>query len=152
MLRIQKILLGISLLVVFVCIHFWFVDCSTLYTSNSQKIQSVLIALGNWGVQMGLGLIFYRQNKTDFLLAISYAAFTGSLVLVPYCWLYVPQRINNTSYFIASIVLSTIVMVLSYFYWVRKSQIGLHWWAIWLLLLSVSVVAQIKVVFGIFIF
>ncbi len=133
-------------------ITWWFIEVSPLYTSTGQKLLSCAIAGAKWNIQMLAAVIFLQEKKWIFLKNIGFTCLLGSVILLPYSIGSFISKDNDGSFFIISLIVSVAAMVFSYYRSVKKSDVGTHWFAGWLLCLAIAITLQLKVIFNLNLF
>ena len=126
-----------------------FIEWSPVYVSMDQKILSCCIAGAKWNVQMIAAVIFMDERRWLFLKNIGITCFIGSLILIPYSISSVAGLENGTLFFISSLIVSVTVMIVSYYLTVKKMDIGLSWFAGWMVCLAIAISLQLYLVFDI---
>lgn len=127
----------------------WFIAVSPLYISLEQMLWSCGIAGGKWMIQLIAAFLFLKEKKWDFIRNIGSVCLIGSLLLLPYCILASFHLAEKPSFFIGSLVLAVITMIILYYRAVKKSGISLYWWISWLLCLALAVSLQLTTVFNV---
>jgi len=127
----------------------WFVVVSPLYISQEQMILSTAVAGGKWGIQIVLALMFLKEKKWRFLKNIGFVCFIGSCILLPYILLNASNIADSANFFLGSLVVSVLVMILLYFRAARISFVSIRWWFGWLVCLAIAISLQLTVVFKI---
>ena len=128
-------------------ITWWFIKASPLYISTWQQLLSCGIAGGKWGLQILAALLFLAEKKWLLISRIGFTCLIGSLILLPYsCNLLVPFA-PGAPFFLGSLVVSVLAMIVSYYSSVRGAGLPLKWWFSWLGSLAVAVTLQLTVVF-----
>ena len=132
-------------------ITWWFIDASPLYESTQQKILSCSIAGAKWGIQLLAAFVFLGQvKKWDFIKNISIVCLVGSFILLPYAVLAWCWKINNTDFFVGSLLAAVAVMILLYAIAVRNANVSIKWWLGWLTCLAIAIALQLTIVFHVF--
>ena len=130
-------------------ITWWFVDVCPLYTSLQQKLLSTGIAGAKWGLQLCAAYLFLADKKWEFIKNISFTCLVGSVILLPYPIATVFFKIDNAQFFIGSLIVAVLVMVVLYFLSVKKSAIPLKWFWAWIFCLAIAITLQLTIVFSV---
>jgi len=130
-------------------ITWYFVEWSPIYMSLNQKILSCCIAGAKWNVQMIAALVLMDERRWVFLRNIGVICLIGAIILIPYSISSLAGMENGTMFFLLSLVVSVSVMMVAYYYNVKKMKIGLGWFIGWVLCLVIAVAFQSFLVFGI---
>ncbi len=125
----------------------WFVSLSPLYISSQQMLLSTSIAGGKWSIQILLGLVFLEGKSISFIKEIGLVCFIGSCLLMPYVVMAFLNISNSPNFFVGSLIIAVLAMIYFYYAAVRKMQLALRWWLVWLVCLTVAVLLQLTVVF-----
>lgn len=127
----------------------WFIAAAPMYISQRQILLSGTIAGGKWAVQIIAALLLLKGRKWKFIRYIGFTCFIGSALLLPYAisgWFF---NINAPLFFIGSLLVAVLAMVVLYFNSVITSRISLSWWTSWLVCLAVAITLQLAVVFDV---
>ena len=124
-----------------------FVVVSPLYISTEQLVLSTAIAGGKWATQITLALLLLKKKKFAFIRNIGFVCFVGSSILIPYILLSYWGIANNANFFIGSLGVSVLTMILLYYRAVQKTAVPLRWWFFWLGCLAIAISLQLTVVF-----
>lgn len=130
-------------------ITWWFVDVCPLYTSLQQKLLSTGIAGAKWSLQIGAAYFFLADKKWNFIKNIGFTCVVGSLILLPYPIAAVFFKIDNAQFFVGSLIVAVLVMIVLYFLSVKKSGLSLKWFWGWIICLAIAIVLQLTVVFSV---
>ncbi len=125
----------------------WFVSLSPMYISIGQEILSTFIAGGKWGLQIILAFVFLRNQRWYFVKNIGFVCFLGSCILMPYVVLSYFGVVNDSLFFIGSLVASVVAMIYYYYKAVKLSQVNIKWWIFWLFCLGIAITLQLTIVF-----
>ena len=131
---------------------YWFIESASVYSTFGQKIISCSIAGFKWVIQIVFALYFLQEKKWVFIKNISFTCLIGSLVLIPFCVNSLIGKNADSVFFVSSLILSVVVMVVSYFISVKRAGVQTRWWAGWLFCLAIAIITQLKLVFNIWIF
>lgn len=134
---------GLSTLITWV-----FVDRSSLYVSEQQKFLSASIAGGKWALQIFAALVWLKEKRWLFIKNIGLTCLIGSIILAPYCFNQY-LHIDDEKLFVASLILSVLVMIAHYRFSVLRTGIAVRWFYGWLFCLAIAVTLQLTVVFGV---
>ena len=145
----NKITIGKAAIYFFLSILFtwWFITASPLYISNTQKNLSCSIAGGKWLLQILLALILLGDKKWIFIKNVAGTCLIGSAILLPYCFSSTLQLNSSNNFFIASLILAILAMIVSYYKSVINTGINIKWWIGWLLCLAIAIILQLTIVF-----
>ena len=124
-----------------------FISVSPLYVGKQQMILSCSIAGAKWGIQIFAALFFLKDKKWLFVRKIGFTCFTGSAILLPYCFYSAGGSFDNNIFFIISLITAVITMIPLYYFIVKKCGVDLRWWLGWLLCLATAISLQLTVVF-----
>jgi len=125
----------------------WFVAASPLYISTEQMLLSSGIAGGKWAIQIIGALLLPGEKKWVFIRNIGRVCFIGSCILLPYVLFRNFPEVQGAPYFIGSLAVAVIVMILFYYYAVKQARVSIRWWLFWLLCLATAITLQLTVVF-----
>lgn len=144
-----------KILVAFICfflstvITWWFVDSCPLYKSMQQKLLSTGIAGAKWGVQIGAAYFFLTEKRWCFIKNISLTCLAGSIILLPYPVAAIFFKIDNAAFFIGSLLVAVVVMMVLYFYSVTKLLMPVKWFWSWIGSLAIAITLQLTIVFNV---
>jgi hypothetical protein len=130
-------------------ISWFFIIQSPMYVSKQQQFLSGSIAGAKWAIQIIGGWQLLQGKKWLFIQKTGFTCLVGSLLLLPYCFSSFLKLNNSPAFFFASLVLAVLVMIVSYYQNVTHLDIGLHWWLLWLVCLTIAVSLQLTIVFHI---
>ena len=130
-------------------ITWWFVDVCPLYTSLQQKLLSTGIAGAKWSLQLAAAYFFLADKKWEFIKNIGFTCLIGSVILLPYPIAAVFFKIDNAQFFIGSLLVAVLVMIVLYFLSVKKSAIPIKWFWSWIFCLAIAITLQLTVVFSV---
>jgi hypothetical protein len=122
-----------------------FIDNSYLYTSTNQKLLSCGIAGAKWTIQITAAIIILKEKKWMFLKKISLTCLAGSVVLLPY--VLSNANIKSEKFFLASLITSVLIMIISYYRSVKKVGVHMNWYYGWLVCLGIAILLQLTIVF-----
>lgn len=145
----KEIYLSILFFFLSTLITWWFVDVCPLYTDLQQKLLSTGIAGAKWGVQIAAGYFFLSDKKWHFIKNIGATCLTGSLILLPYAIAATYTALNDTNFFLASLIIAVILMIILYFLNVKRSGLPLKWFWGWIVCLAIAITLQLTIVFSI---
>ena len=145
----KKIYLSILYFFLSTLITWWFVDVCPLYSSLQQKLLSTGIAGAKWGLQIGAAYFFLSVKKWGFIKNIGATCLVGSFILLPYAISASFSNLNNTAFFVTSLIIAVAVMIILYFLNVKKSGLSLKWFWGWMVCLAIAITLQLTVVFSI---
>jgi hypothetical protein len=130
-------------------ITWWFVDVCPLYTSLQQKLLSTGIAGAKWGLQIGAVYFFLADKKWEFIKNIGFTCLVGSIILLPYAIARVFFKIDNAQFFVYSLIVAVLVMIVLYFLNVQKLALPKKWFWGWICCLVIAITLQLTVVFSV---
>lgn len=130
-------------------ITWWFVDLCPLYTGLQQKLLSTGIAGAKWGLQIALAYFFLADKKWDFIKNIGFTCMVGSVILLPYPIAAVFFKIDNAQFFVVSLIVAVLVMIVLYFLNVQKLALPKKWFWGWICCLAIAITLQLTVVFSV---
>ena len=130
-------------------ITWWFVDVCPLYTGLQQKLLSTGIAGAKWGLQIGVAYFFLAEKKWEFIKNIGFTCLVGSVILLPYPIATVFFKIDNSQFFIGSLIVAVLVMIILYFLNVQKLALPKKWFWGWIFCLTIAITLQLTVVFSV---
>ncbi|HQW84160.1 MAG TPA: hypothetical protein PK987_06865 [Ferruginibacter sp.] len=128
-------------------ITWWFVDACPLYTSLQQKILSIGIAGAKWGLQIGAAYFFLAEKKWSFIKNIGFTCTVGSFILLPYPITTLLFKEAHAQFFIGSLIVAVIIMIVLYFLSVKKLAIPVKWFWGWMGCLAIAIILQLTIVF-----
>lgn len=144
-----------KILVAFICfflstvITWWFVDSCPLYKSMQQKLLSTGIAGAKWCLQIGAAYFFLAEKRWGFIKNIGLTCFAGSIMLLPYPIAALFFKIDNAAFFIGSLLVAVVVMMVLYFYSVTKLLVPVKWFWSWIGSLAIAIILQLTIVFNV---
>ena len=118
-----------------------------LYISQAQMLLSTSIAGGKWGIQIIVGWLNLKEKTPIFLHQIGRVCFVGSCLLLPYVLLASFGISNAPKFFFYSLVLAVFVMIVMYYFAVKRANVSLIWWFGWLICLLAAITSQLTFVF-----
>jgi len=130
-------------------ITWWFVDVSPLYSSLSQKLLSTGIAGAKWALQILAAHFFLADKKWGFIKNIGITCLAGSLILLPYAIAATFFHVNGPSFFITSLIVAVLVMIIMYFLNVQKMALSKKWFWGWIVCLAIAITLQLTLVFSV---
>ena len=145
----RKIYLALLYFFLSTLITWWFVDVCPLYTGLQQKLLSTGIAGAKWGLQIGAAYFFLAEKKWEFIKNIGFTCLVGSIILLPYPIATVFFKINNAPFFVGSLIVAVLVMIVLYFLNVRKLALPKKWFWGWICCLAIAITLQLTVVFSV---
>ena len=145
----KNIQLPVLYLFLSAAITWWFVDVCPLYTGLQQKLLSTGIAGAKWGLQIGAAYFFLAEKKWEFIKNIGFTCLVGSLILLPYPIATVFFKIDNSQFFIGSLIVAVLVMIILYFLNVQKLALPKKWFWGWIFCLVIAITLQLTVVFSV---
>ena len=129
-------------------ITWWFVNACPLYTGLQQKLLSTGIAGAKWALQIATAYFFLENKKWVFIKNIGFTCLVGSSILLPYAIAASFSNLNSTAFFVTSLIVSVVAMIILYFLNVRKLMIPAKWFWGWICCLIVAIILQLTVVFS----
>ncbi len=145
----RKIYLALLYFFLSTVITWWFVDVCTLYTGLQQKLLSTGIAGAKWGLQLGAAYFFLADKKWEFIKNIGFTCLVGSVILLPYPVVTVFLKIDNAQFFVGSLIVAVLVMIVLYFLNVQKLALPKKWFWGWICCLAIAITLQLTVVFSV---
>ena len=145
----RKIFLALLYFFLSTVITWWFVDVCPLYSSLQQKLLSTGIAGAKWGLQIGAGYFFLSDKKWDFLKNMGATCLVGSVILLPYAIAATVSNVNGSTFFIGSLLIAVVVMIILYFLNVEKLALPKKWFWGWVICLAIAITLQLTVVFSV---
>ncbi|MBS1512517.1 MAG: hypothetical protein JST86_16855 [Bacteroidetes bacterium] len=130
-------------------ITWWFVDVCPLYSSLQQKLLSTGIAGAKWSLQIAAAYFFMPVKKWDFIKNIGSTCLVGSVILLPYAILATWTKMNDGSFFVGSLLIAVLTMIVLYFMHIQKLQLSYRWFWGWIICLAIAINLQLTVVFAI---
>ena len=130
-------------------ITWWFVDVCPLYTALQQKLLSIGIAGAKWALQIATAYFFLENKKWVFIKNIGFTCLVGSSILLPYAIAASFSNLNSTAFFVASLIVSVVAMIILYYLNVKKSELSGKWFWGWIYCLIVAIILQLTVVFSV---
>jgi threonine/homoserine efflux transporter RhtA len=130
-------------------ITWWFVDVCPLYNSLQQKLLSTGIAGAKWSLQIVAAYFFLADKKWDFLENMGATCLVGSVILLPYAIAASFTKLNDPLFFIASLIIAVLVMIILYFLNVQKLALPKKWFWGWIFCLAIAITLQLTVVFSV---
>jgi hypothetical protein len=128
-------------------ITWWFIIVAPMYISQEQMMLSCGIAGGKWMIQVAAGYLLLGDKRWEFLKRIGFTCFIGSVILLPYSISGSMHWNNSPRFFLGSLIVAVLAMILLYYNSVRKCRISLKWWLEWLVCLAIAISLQLTVVF-----
>jgi len=145
----RKIYLALLYFFLSTLITWWFVDVCPLYTGLQQKLLSTGIAGAKWGLQIGAAYFFLAEKKWEFIKNIGFTCLVGSIILLPYPIATVFFKIDNAPFFVGSLIVAVLVMIVLYFLNVQKLALPKKWFWGWICCLAIAITLQLTVVFSV---
>jgi threonine/homoserine efflux transporter RhtA len=145
----KKIYLAILYFFLSTAITWWFVDVCPLYSSLQQKFLSTGIAGAKWGLQIVAAYFFLRKKKWEFLKNMGATCLAGSVILIPYAFAASFTTLNDPLFFIASLIIAVLLMIILYFLNVQKLALPKKWFWGWIFCLAIAITLQLTVVFSV---
>ena len=130
-------------------ITWWFVTVCPLYSGLPQKLLSTGIAGAKWSLQIAAAYFILEDKKWDFIKNIGSTCLAGSVILLPYAVLASISNYNTAIFFITSLIIAVMVMVILYFWNVKKTGVSMKWFWGWIICLAVAITLQLTVVFSV---
>lgn len=144
----KQIYLAIASFFLSSIITWWFVDVCPLYTGLHQKLLSTGIAGAKWALQIVTAYFFLHNKKWEFIKNIGFTCLVGSSILLPYAIAASFSNLNSTAFFVTSLIISVVAMIILYFLNVRKLVLPDKWFWGWICCLIVAIILQLTVVFS----
>lgn len=130
-------------------ITWWFVIACPLYIGLQQKLLSTDIAGTKWALQIATAYFFLHNKKWEFVKNIGFTCLVGSSILLPYAIAASFSNLNSTVFFVASLIVSVMAMIILYYLNVKKSKLSGKWFWGWICCLIVAIILQLTVVFSV---
>jgi hypothetical protein len=130
-------------------ITWWFVDVSPLYSGLQQKLLSTGIAGAKWGLQIISACFFLGNKKWEFIKNIGITCLLGSVTLLPYAIVASCSNFNAGYFFVTSLLIAVVIMIVSYFLNVQKLGLPSLWFWGWICSLVIAITLQLTVVFSV---
>lgn len=124
-----------------------FVISFPIYVSQDQMLLSSFIAGGKWLFQIIIALVILKEKAWEFIQAISKVCLWGSMILIPFIISSYFKWDSGTLFFVLSLVLAVVVMIVSYYSAVKKRALTMWLNGSWLCSLMVAITLQLTVVF-----
>ncbi|MEP7238664.1 MAG: hypothetical protein ABI685_12385 [Ferruginibacter sp.] len=145
----KTIYLALLYFILSTIITWWFVDVCPLYSGLQQKLLSTGIAGAKWGLQICVAYFFLADKKWMFIKNIGFTCLIGSLILLPYPIATVFFKIDNAQFFVGSLIIAVLVMIILYFLNVQKLALPYKWFWGWIFCLAIAITLQLTVVFSV---
>jgi hypothetical protein len=131
-----------------VMITAWFIEQKFGYAVTPEVILlSNIVAAFKWIVMAIAALVLLKQNKWAFIRRIAFACLAGSCAMFStYAFRFLP--VSSWQQFTYAMTLALLVMTVFFFKAVTDTHLSLKWFAVWMALLVISVILQVKVVFN----
>lgn len=130
-------------------ITWWFVNVCPLYSGLPQKLLSTGIAGAKWGLQIVAAYFFLAHKKWNFLKNMGATCLVGSVILLPYAFVATFTSLNDPHFFVASLIIAVLVMIILYFLNVQKLALPKKWFWGWIFCLAIAITLQLTVVFSV---
>ena len=145
----KKILLAIIYFVLSAIITWWFVEVCPLYSSMQQKLLSTGIAGAKWSIQIAAAFFFLKNIKWGFIKNIGNTCLVGAVILLPYAIAASFLNYNSAAFFLLSLLIAVVVMIVLYFLNVRTTGVSIKWFWGWIFCLAIAITLQLTVVFSV---
>ncbi|HEX8019434.1 hypothetical protein [Mucilaginibacter sp.] len=131
-----------------VMITAWFIEQKFGYAVTPDAILlSNIVAAFKWVVMAIAALALLEENKWAFIRRMAFACLAGSCAMFStYVFRFLP--ISSWQQFTYAMALAMLVMTGFFFKAVADTRLSLKWFAVWMILLIISVILQVKVVFN----
>lgn len=143
----KKICLASLYFFISTVITWWFVDVCPLYESLHQKLLSTGIAGAKWGLQIVAAVLFLQEKKWEFLKNMGTTCLVGSVILLPYAVAASISNLNGATFFVGSLLIAVVVMIILYFLNVQKLALPKKWFWGWIVCLAIAITLQLTAVF-----
>lgn len=130
-------------------ITWWFVDVCPLYEGVQQKLLSTGIAGAKWALQILAAYFFLADKKWGFIKNTGITCLAGSLILLPYAMAATFFHVNGSSFFVSSLIVAVLVMIIMYFLNVQKLALSKKWFWGWIVCLVIAITLQLTLVFSV---
>lgn len=145
----KKICLALLYFFLSTVITWWFVDLCPLYESLQQKLLSTGIAGAKWGLQIAAAYFLLHNKKWDFIKNIGATCLAGSLILLPYAIAATVSNKDGATFFVSSLLIAVVVMIILYFLNVQKLALSKKWFWGWIVCLAIAITLQLSLVFSV---
>ncbi|MFC0517599.1 hypothetical protein ACFFGT_25525 [Mucilaginibacter angelicae] len=131
-----------------VIITAWFIEQKFGYVATPDVILlSNIVAAIKWVIMVIAAMVLLKGNKWIFIRRIAFASLAGSCAMYStYAFRFLP--VSSWQQFTYAMALALLVMTIFFFKAVMNTKLSLKWFAVWMVCLIISVIVQVKVVFG----
>jgi hypothetical protein len=131
-----------------VMITAWFIEQKFGYMVTPESILlSNIVAAFKWVVMAIAALVLLKEDKWAFIRRMAFACLAGSCAMFStYVFRFLP--VSSWQQFTYAMALALLVMTIFFFKAVTDTRLSLKWFAVWMALLIISVILQVKVVFN----
>jgi hypothetical protein len=130
-------------------ITWWFVAVCPLYSGLQQKLLSTGIAGAKWSLQIIAAYFFLADKKWGFIKNIGRSCLVGSVILLPYAVLASFSNYNSATFFVISLLIAVMAMIVLYFLNVKNTEVSIKWFWGWIICLAIAITLQLTVVFSV---
>lgn len=145
----KKIYLALLYFILSTIITWWFVDVCPLYSSLQQKILSTGIAGAKWSLQIIAAYFLLADKKWDFIKNMGFTCLVGSVILLPYAIAATVSNVNGSTFFVGSLLIAVVAMIILYFLNVQKLSLPKKWFWGWIFCLAIAITLQLTIVFSV---
>jgi hypothetical protein len=131
-----------------VMITAWFIEQKFGYAVTPDAILlSNIVAAFKWAVMAIAALVLLKENKWAFIRRMAFACLAGSCAMFStYVFRFLP--VSSWQQFTYAMAFALLVMTIFFFKAVTDTRLSLKWFAVWMALLVISMILQVKVVFN----
>jgi hypothetical protein len=105
------------------------------------------VAAIKWVVMAIAALVLLKENKWAFIRRMAFACLAGSCAMFStYVFRLLP--VSSWQQFTYATAFALVVMTIFFFKAVKDTRLSLKWFAVWMAILIISVILQVKVVFN----
>jgi hypothetical protein len=130
-----------------VMITAWFIEQKFGYavTPNAILLSNIVAAI-KWVMMTIAAMVLLQENKWLFIRRMAFACLAGSFAMFStYAFRFIP--VSSWQQFTYAMAFALLVMTVFYFKAVTDTRLSLKWFAVWMVILIISVILQVKVVF-----
>lgn len=143
----RNAVIAIIYFAVSVMITAWFIEQKFGYVVTPEAILlSNIVAAFKWVVITIAAMVLLKENKWIFIRRIAFACLAGSFAMFSiYAFRFIP--VSSWRQFTCTMALALLVMTVFAFKAVTDTQLSVKWFAVWMAIMILSVILQVKVVF-----
>lgn len=130
-----------------VMITAWFIEQKFGYAVTPDAILlSNIVAAMKWVVMTIAAMVFLQANKWVFIRRMAFACLAGSCAMFStYAFRFIP--VSSWQQFTYAMAFALLMMTVFFFKAVTDTRLSLKWFWVWMAILIISVILQVKVVF-----